>query len=582
MLNVAVKYKLSNYAILAIVLLSGLISFYFKWNYAGYPINFMDGDAKDYYSALVSVFIHHDFFNQQGQDWFLLKTSGGIVNVHPIGVSVLLLPFFILGYGLAVLLGFPLDGISFPFQLSASLGALGYAVIGLIYLKKLFQLHQIRDKISALVILFVFFGTNLLNYTLSEAVMSHVYSFCLITVFLYHSSTFVLFEQNKSLVFSFLILGLILLVRPNNIFIVLSVFIWFKSFKACQVFFKNLIKNKIFHLSILFTSAIVLIQSLIWWKQSGAFFHDTYKADGFYWLHPQLLKMLFGFDGGFFIYTPLCLFWMFGLFVVFKQNKFSFFAFSFLLLLLFYFFSSYWAYTYFDGLGIRVLIDYYSLFAFLGAKVFSHFAEDKLILNSLVTVSAILMIVNLIYCYQGNRNILLRSGMNFNKWKYVFLRTGENYQNCLGGSSDLKPFSKHQPDVSLSKEFALNVVFDYSGKDYGVVNSFDSLGFNSNRIHLKIKCGRKEFETNSSDQALICVSLEDKYKNLTKSYFHFKLNETPASSCCSEKQYEYSANMNGDFRSNNRLSVFIWNIKKQAFQISQFSVQIFNYNYQIN
>jgi hypothetical protein len=286
MLNVAVKYKLSNWAILATVLLSALISYYFKWNYKAYPINFMDGDAKDYYSALVSVFIHHDFFHQQGQDWFLLKTSGGIVNVHPIGVSILLLPFFVLGYGVALLFGFPLDGISFPFQLSASAGALFYAIIGLVYLKKLFQLHQISDKVSAFVIVCIFFGTNLLNYTLSEAVMSHVYSFCLISAFLYHSSSFVLFEQNKSLIFSFITLGLILLVRPNNIFIVLSVVIWFKSFKAFQVFFQSLLKNKVFYLSLLLTAAIAFIQSWVWWKQSGTFFHDTYKADGFYWFPP--------------------------------------------------------------------------------------------------------------------------------------------------------------------------------------------------------------------------------------------------------------------------------------------------------
>ncbi len=515
MLNAAVKYKLSNYAILATVLLSVLISYYFKWNYKAYPINFMDGDAKDYYSTLVSVFIHHDFFHQQGQDWFLLKTSGGIVNVHPIGVSILLLPFFILGYCAAMLFSFPIDGISFPFQLSASAGALFYAIVGLIYLKKLFQLHQISDKVSALVIVFIFFGTNLLNYTLSEAVMSHVYSFCLISVFLYHSSAFVLFEQNKSLLFSFLILGLILLVRPNNIFVVLSVFIWFKSFNAFRIFFQNLLKNKVFYFSLLLTAAIVFIQSWVWWKQSGTFFHNTYKADGFYWFHPQLLKMLFGFDGGFFIYTPLCLLWLFGLVVVFKQNKFSFFAIAFMLLILFYFFSSYWAYTYFDGLGIRVLVDYYSLFAFLGAKLFSHFIEEKLVFNSLVTASMILLTLNLIYCYQGNRNILLRAGMNFNKWKFVFLRTGENYQNCLGGANDLQPFSKYHPEVALSKAADLTGAFDYSGKDYGIVTSFDSLGFNSNRIHLKIKCSRKEFETNSSDQALICVSLEDKYKNET-------------------------------------------------------------------
>ena len=79
----------------------------------------------------------------------------------------------------------------------AGFAALFYALIGLVYLKKLFQLHNIGDKTTSIIVLALFFGTNLLNYTLSEAGMSHVYSFSLISVFLYHSSRFVLQRENK-------------------------------------------------------------------------------------------------------------------------------------------------------------------------------------------------------------------------------------------------------------------------------------------------------------------------------------------------------------------------------------------------
>ena len=127
MSDITLKYKFSNYAVFCTILLAIGISWYFKWQYTEYPLNFMGGDAKDYYSGLVSLFITHDFTNQTGNDWFLLKTTGGTINVHPIGVSVLLLPFFAIGSLIAYLFHFQIDGFSFPFQLSVAIAALSAA-----------------------------------------------------------------------------------------------------------------------------------------------------------------------------------------------------------------------------------------------------------------------------------------------------------------------------------------------------------------------------------------------------------------------------------------------------------------------
>lgn len=116
----------------------------------------MGGDAKDYYSGLISTFITHDLANQTGNDWFLLKTSSGTINVHPIGVSVVLLPFFAVACLFAGLFQFPVDGHSLPFQISTASAALFYAILGLIYLRKLLQLHKVGDVITAVILLLVF------------------------------------------------------------------------------------------------------------------------------------------------------------------------------------------------------------------------------------------------------------------------------------------------------------------------------------------------------------------------------------------------------------------------------------------
>ncbi len=581
MSGITLKYKFSDYSVFCTILLAIAISWFFKWNYTEYPLNFMGGDAKDYYSGLVSIFITHDFTNQVGNDWFLLKTSTGTINVHPIGVSVLLLPFFAIASLFAALFTFPFDGYSFPFQLFVAVAALFYAVMGLIYLKKLFQLHNIGDRTSAIVILLLFFGTNLLNYTLSEAGMSHVYSFSLISVFLYHSSKFVLQKESKNLFWSFLILGLIILVRPNNVLIVFSVFIWFRSIEECRQFFRDLFRNKVFYKAASLSVLIVFAQSLVWLIQSKSLFHNTYKADGFYWLDPQILKMLFGFDGGFFIYTPVCFLFLLGLLFMYRENKFSFFATALFTLSLFYFFASYWAYNYFDGLGIRVLVDYYALFSFVGAKFFAHFVGKAIVYNSIVSLAGLLLIVNLIYCYQANRNILLRAGMTYTKWKYIFLKTNAVYQNVLGGSNELTPYSSKKQDVVLTDEITLEKPFNYTQKEYGLVLSFDSIGFHSNRVQLKIKCSRKELFLNTSREAMICTVLEDGETRKTKFYGQFKLNEAPATKCCDPLEYNYTTNVSADFKPKDKLSVFIWNIGRQAFLVDKFSVQAYNYNFQI-
>lgn len=552
------------------------------WNPSAASVNLMGGDAKDYYSGLVSVFITHDFTHQAGKDWFLLKTSTGTINVHPIGVSVLLLPFFAIACLFAFVFHLPVDGYSLPFQISTAIAAMFYAVIGLIYLKKLFQLHRIGDVTSAIVLLLVFFGTNLLNYTIVEAGMSHVYSFSLISVFLYHSSRFVLARKNRHLIDAFLIFGLILLVRPNNVFILLTVFIWFKNLEECKQFFKDLFRNKVFYLSVILSAVIVLTQSLVWFIQSNSLFHNTYKADGFYWLNPHVLSMLFGFDGGFFIYTPLCFLFLFGLLFMFRENKFSAIAAVVFLAILFYFFGSYWAYTYFDGLGIRVLVDYYALFSFIGAKLFVHLLDKHLAYNLVTLAASFFMFVNLIYCYQSTRGILLRAGMTYNKWKYVFMRTGPEFQNCLGGSNELTPYSKEEQKVVASKKVNFGGPFDYSQKDYGVTLAFDSINFSSNRIRLKIEVTRKELFPNASKDAIICMSLEDKNSHTCKAFEQFKLNETPSVDCCEKKEYSYTTNMNANFQPGDKLGVLLLNVEKQPFWVDKFSVEIYNYNFKIN
>jgi hypothetical protein len=574
-LNAVTKYKYADFSIWFTAFAVCFICCFFTWQKSDL-VNFIGGDARYYYIYLQSTFINPAFINY---DW-LNPSSGVVITHHPVGFSILVLPFFLFGLLFANFLNYPLDGSSAPFQASISMAGIFYLVLGLIYLKKLLTINHVSDKIIAFVIVLVFFGTTLFHYTLNECGMSHVYSFSLISIFLYHSCKLVQNYNSQSLYSAAALFGLILLLRPNNALILFSVFCWFGSTPHAVTFFKQLLRKKSFYYSVLIVLLIAAIQPLTWLWKEDSLFVNRYASYGFYWTKPHLLEMLFGFEAGFFIYAPLCLLFLFGLPVLFKENKFQFYATLAFVLILFYIFASYSAYTYFDGLGIRVLVDYYSVFAFIGAKLFMHLSQYKFLFNVFSTFALILVIVNLIYCYQAENNILARSGMNFNKWKYVFLRTGKSYENSLGGSSDLQPFSKFKPKAALEQNLPFEQGFDFSGNEYGPTVHFNRLGFDSKRIQLKIKIRRKEKQLNSSDAALVCAMLDNKIDPTRKKYLQFRLNEVPALSCCENKEYNYTSTIEGKFAASDYLSVYLWNQKKQNFTIDEFSVQVYNFNYQ--
>lgn len=567
----------SKLAITLVIVGSALLAFFFKWQQQ--VPNLMGGDAKDYYSALVSVFIHHDLSQQSGNDWYLLHTANGTVNVHPVGVALLQLPFFLLALLVASFTDFAVDGFSFPFQLAIALAALVYASLGLNFLRKLLFLQGFQDRIIAAVLVLLYFGTNLMHYTVSEGGMSHVYSFALVSAFMFFSARLYQTRKNDDLLLTGLTLGLILLVRPNNIFVLPLAFIWCKSWQDFKTYLCSFFNRPAFWTAGLIAAVVPALQSLVWFLQSGTFFQNTYKRDGFYWLQPQVKEFLFGFDGGFFIYTPICLLFIMGLFFVFKTHRFLFVLVTGLFAALVYFFSSYWAYTYFDGFGIRVLVDYYGVMGLLAAHLFSALSS-KIYLTA--SVSLLLLCINLVYTYQVNTGIILRTGMNFSMWKYVFLKTSPEYRNSLGGSHELRPYASTTPAVLDSASAAVETSFDFHNNEFGPTATSQSLTIGSRRLHAEVDISRREKFAGASNSALLVLNVSRPQTTTSLFYSQFPLNETPASTCCESRRYHYTCNLVGEFEKGDVVSVYIWNRMKTPFLLEKLALKLYNYNYDLN
>ncbi|MBC7864225.1 MAG: hypothetical protein IAF38_14705 [Bacteroidia bacterium] len=567
---------------LAFVLVFSLCTLYFfKWNGTSENFRAVNGDGRDYYSFLVAAFIDHDLSKPQPELSQSVETPTGNVNTHTIGVSLLLLPFFLIGMLSAKMFGFSINGLSEPFQISVSIGALFYCLLGLIFLRKLLIKNNFADKTIAAILLFVFAGTNLLFYTLGESSMSHVYSFFLVTCFLYSSNMFFESGQRNYFFKMTFLLSLIILVRPVNSIIVLFLPFFCNSFSE---FFAKL-KSVFLSVKTLLPSLLILItvlslQSLLWYKQNGKILQDTYKGNGFYFTNPSPIKMLFGFDSGLFIYSPLCLLLLVGLIYVFKQSHFKFFVSAFFILFTVYLFSSYWAYNYYDSFGMRPFVDFFAVFAIAGAFLLRDSGKRilKPVLYSLFSLSTIL---SLIYSYQAQKGIFTMTGMNSEKFSYVFLKTGKEYEGCLGGSSDIKPYSlKDQAsfynyenlfsDSTSSKKG----YFEFNKTEWGPGYYLDKLGFNSKLLYTKIKFKRQEVKPNSSFNGLLVCSVESKTKE-PKCYQTYRMNETPSASCCEWKEYEYAVTMAGNFIADDKVNIFFWNKEKTDFNVDDLKIEIY-------
>ena len=543
----------------------------------------IDGDARDYYSYLVSLFINNNFTHQTGNDWYLIETPTGTINVHTIGVSILVAPFFFAALLFSKIFGYAADGFSLPFQMGVYFAGIFYCTVGLIFIKKLLLQLNIKQNYVALLIFLSCFGTHLFSYTVNEPGMPHVYAFALTSMFFYFVLN--LFQKRKAK-YSYLsaaVLGLIILVRPVNILLLLFVPFFFQNKYDLISTIKVILKSKYFYFSIVILLLVCSIQSIAWYNQNGKLFQDSYAGNGFYFNDPSVFKMLFGFNNGLFVYVPLCLLLLFGLIPMFNINRYKGFVFVFSLAIIFYIFGSYWAYNYFDGFGIRTFVDFIPIFIIAGAYMFQNFTPR---LKYTVSVVALLFLcMNLLYIYQYRSGIIKGNGMNFDKYAYVFLKTNKAYGDSLGGANDLPLYIKAKPILIFESNGKFNSeindsIYNFKDVEFGAHYKYE-LKKKTNNLYVIAEFERKEVSRNSSFNVLFGFDGSGQFGKKVKVSHSFRLNETPSKDCCEWKKCTLNFAVTNKLDHSDQLSFFIWNKNKDAFFIKNLNVKIFDYSYNI-
>ena len=275
-------------------------------------------------------------------------------------------PFFLVAHSITYLSAGIVDGYSFWYVIFVHISTFFYLFIGLLFLKRLLNLFDINNSYSSIILLTFVFGTNMFYYTVSEPTMSHVYSFAFVTIFLYYVKRYFTTPYFNYALYASLALGMISLIRPVNSIIILSLPFLAHNPKqmidAFKLFFKKLYQPMV---CVAIVFLIGSIQLIIYKLQTGDYLVYSYNEEGFNWLKPEMFNVLFSYNKGLFIYTPIIFISLFGLWKLIVVNRFRFFTFLFFFISITYVFSSWWNWWYGGNFGMRVYIEYYSLFAIL-------------------------------------------------------------------------------------------------------------------------------------------------------------------------------------------------------------------------
>ena len=436
-------------------------------------------DGIGYYSYLPALFIYDDlnysYFYSDSLDYVAIRFGPGsfcypvdnkAVNKYYCGEAIVMAPFFFLAEILTYFSGNARDGYSFYYQASVAVAGLFYFLFGLWMLILFLRNQRVKEINIALVALLFFLGTNLIYYVLEQPYMSHGFSFSFVCWWLRISDLQAKYPKKYRWFLLAFIAGIIILIRPVNAILLLSIFAVYPQLKDFKVHVFKLFKQPLVLLvSILIFFSIIGIQSLLYYKACGKFWVDSYGNEGFNFASPEIWNVLFSFRKGLFIYTPILLLTFIGFYYFSKNYGITRLIILCSILVLFtYVISSWWYWAYGGSFGMRPFVEAYPLFIWIFSISLNNI-KSNISKGILTIVSVFCIYLNQVQLYQSIIGILPYENLNFEKYKRLFLRTQVQFAYMF--SSLPEP---PKSDLIRGKEIGVNL--NGFEENYGQIISF--------------------------------------------------------------------------------------------------------------
>ncbi len=616
-----IKVKKHKYSSITLIFIYAVVVLMRIENPPGNPISW---DTFGYYLYLPFTFIYHDpalhdtkvmddiLRKYQPTETFYQATqlpNGNWIMKYSMGMAVLYSPAFFSGHLAAKILNYPADGFSRPYQIALVIYSILFFMLGLFYMRKVLLLF-FNEGITSLLLLLLFFGTNYFTYVIFSGEIVHNYIFTMYALILWQTYMWHQKHNVKNMLWLALLIGLTTLARPSELVAILIPLLWGvegkKSFKEKIRLFKTYSKQLV--LFVLVMIAIGSLQIIYWKIYSGHFFYYSYgnPGEGFEFLWPYTLKVLFSFRKGWLIYTPMMIFALWGFYFLYKEKRDVFYSLFVFFIINLYVVSSWSCWWYAQCFGQRALVQSYAILIIPFGYFLKTLLKQNRIKQLLFGVAALFFIwLNLFQIWQLRHHVISGDRMTFAYYWKTFGKT-----EVPRGDKKLLLVERNisgQPDKLKNEEeykHKILKIFDFENSSVNIKKHLTSKYAHSGKYSLKM---------DSTIQ--FSPSYKIKFKDLTKNYYAWlrvsvwvypvhNLSETSSSLIVSfqhnGENYKYrGVNLNSpgikntlkynqwnkisiDYltpevrRKSDNLIVYLWNQGKKDIYFDDLKIELFN------
>jgi len=493
--------------------------------------NELSWDVFGYYIHLPATFVHGDpMLRDIGWLRELLaqrpEVSGTLYQVTQapdgspmyfflMGMSLLYLPFFLLGHAAAGLTAQPMDGFSQPYQITMALGALVYTWIGLVHLRRIL-LSFFSDRMAAWLIILVTIGTNWFHFMTVKNLETANFLFVLMAVLVWNTIQWHRTERLRNIVWIAISLALITLVKPSEVLAVLIPVFWGvhdRASWATQWDRAVRLRAQVFK-AMGVGLVVVLPQMLYWWKLTGSPVFDSYQNPGVgldLW-RPHVADALFSFKKGWLLYTPVMAFALVGFFHLRKKRPDLFPVILGSFLLSFWIICSWSEWWYGASYSVRPMMTTYVLLSIpLGFCMEAIVRTSLPVRIGLFGLQGLLIALNLFQTWQHHNGILDPYRTTKDYYLAIFGRTAvppgaewtksversfdgsysftnpEQYRRMNIGHYDFEEKDHEHPDHYVQDTLLHSQVFRLDGNVQFSPSIRNSYGALTDRDHIRIK-----------------------------------------------------------------------------------------------